>query len=248
MKSTRLVGSQSTIKSFYSKITSLAAVLLIAISLCPIDAESSSSSPLLASETQLSLDAIPALSDSVRIFPPLSKDSANENEFDASLLDYLSIRICESEPASQCTGGPQLVPGTSSKNIRLQDDRDDTQYHVSWKTPRSFVDKPLYLRFYVTGLELRVFPYVALNGKAVSIRYAIDNHPRIRARVLTEQGHSGSEIALALLTEFNAHGEVVASMLYVENFGPEAIAIALRDIYQATAQQTADWLFAAGSR
>lgn len=213
------------------------------------DAEHTSSSltstterPLTSTtDGQLTLDMIPALNDVVRIFPPLANDPVDKSDFDASLFDYLTISICETEFATQCTDGLQLVPGITPSDIRLQ----KSQYHVIWKPSSSLVGRALSLQFYVAGLELRNFPYVTKNRSAVSIRYAIDNHPRIRSRILAEQGFTGSEIASALLTEFNASGAVVALMLYAENFDPEVVASSLRDIYKATAQQTADWLFVA---
>ena len=76
----------------------------------------------------------------------------------------------------------------------------------------------LLLGFAVAGLEIGSVSYTPGKGKAVPVKFRIDNHPRIRCRVLHEMGYSATDIAEVLREEFGLGALETAQILADDDF------------------------------
>jgi hypothetical protein len=112
--------------------------------------------------------------------------------------------------------------------IKLQ----NHQYHVNWKIYKTDVGQEFELRFVVANLEIGSLNFTPDKNKTIPIKIVINNHPRIRCRVLHEQGYSAPEIAAALENEFNLTPEDSARILADDGFSAYEVGLALKVVYQ----------------
>jgi hypothetical protein len=183
------------------------------------------------------------LDSALHLLPPLASASGDVSDFDQTLTDYLTVSVCQKVNKGSCEIIEEFssMTGKGMKSIKLQ----DVQYHVNWVPGRSHVNKEYEIIFAVAELEVGSFHYVARTARAVPIKFRIDNHPWIRARVLHVMGYTATEIAAALVNEFNACCTVIAKILYNEEFAAVEIGEALRDVFSMTAQEVANCMWGA---
>jgi thiol-disulfide isomerase/thioredoxin len=155
--------------------------------------------------------SLPPLSSILHLLPPLGKNSENITQADGTLTDLLQVMICEVN-GDQCTPACQFT-SQKIKNgldyIKLQ----NKFYHVNWNISKADAGKIFEMHFIVSGLDTGNVTYVPRKGETVPIRFYLDNHPMIRARVLREQGYSDRQIAETLVQEFSLSAGSLALVL-----------------------------------
>ena len=184
----------------------------------------------------------------LHVMPPVGDDSGNVKALDKTLTKFLKISVCEVTRQGTCTSVTTFTSrsGTATSNrIRFLKGR----YQVDWKLPfsrsypRNQYNRKFELRFTVADLGLGSATYeVRILRSVLQIKFRIDNHPVIRARVLRRQGHMATKIAEVLRAEFGLTGQETAQLLRDEGFGVLEIAQALRDAYFASSQEAAQIL------
>ena len=108
-------------------------------------------------------------------------------------------------------------------------------YHVNWNTGPEERDTPHRIQFSVAGLEIGYITYTTGSNRTIPIKFQIDNIPRIRVRVMHEQGASAQEIALVLKNEFHLDKDDTADLLAEENFSRLETGEAIIVVYELDA-------------
>jgi hypothetical protein len=183
---------------------------------------------------------ISPLSSALHILPPLGNSNKKTNQADQTLADFIQVTICRIN-GNECI--PVHVFTTQKINnglgyIKLQNEF----YHVNWNLSKAESRKTFEIHFIVAGLDIGNVTYVSKNARTVPIKFQIDNHPKIRARILHEQGYSAMEIAQILIEEFNLGAYDIVQILYFEDFTGVEIGEILRDIFGLDATATAQIL------
>jgi len=193
-------------------------------------------------EDQCTSSMLP-LDSALHLLPPLASASGDISDFDRTLTDFLTVSICQVMSNDPCDIIEEFnsMTGKGMESIKLQ----DVHYHVNWIPSKTQVKKEYEVIFSVAELEVGTFHYIARNTSAVPIKFRIDNHPRIRARVLHAMGYTATEIAVALIDEFNTCCSVIAKILYEEEFTAIEIGETLRDVFSMSAQEVADCMWTA---
>src|SRR5437762_955922 len=86
-------------------------------------------------------------------------------------------------------------------------------------------------RPFVCGLEIGSFTQPASSSSALPIKFRIDDHPRLRARVLHEQGFPAKDVAAVLASEFDLDALKVSQILFWENYDVTGVGTVLRDVF-----------------
>jgi hypothetical protein len=196
--------------------------------------------------TPISASAVSPVSAALHVLPPLGAVSGDPANLDQSLTDYLEVRPCDA-------GTPQCVALASLTSQHTKNGMGyihlfEKKYQVNWKATKDDIGKSVNVQVLVAGLLVGSAPYQAQSPANVPVELRIDNHPRIRARVLHAQGKSASEITLALISEFHIGGFDVTLLLHAEQFSSIEIASALKDAFSATPAQATAWMRDAGIR
>ncbi len=240
------MNSQCQLKFGHVGIIILAILCLCSILGCSdkdelIPLHSNNFSMLAALET---IELTP-LDDAVNFMSPLGENENQLKSFDLSLLEFMEISICEIEGVEDCNFLRAFPPRESSvglNSLKLQ----NKQYHANWKVTNYEINKNLSVVLSVAGLELRKISYQPHSPQTVPIKLSIENHPRIRARVLHELNYNATLITDSLLMEFSINGAEAAYILFDESFDPEEIGDALRDVFDASPAQAASWMKTGG--
>ncbi len=196
--------------------------------------------------TPTSISAVSPVSSALHVLPPLGAISGDPANLDQSLTDYLEVRLCDA-------GTPQCVALASLTSQHIKNGMEyihlkEKKYQVNWKVSKDDLGKSVKIQILVAGLLIGSTPYQANSPANVPVQMRVDNHPRIRARVLRAQGKSASEITFALISEFHVGGFDVTLLLNAEQFSSIEIASALKDAFNATPTQTTAWMRDAGIR
>jgi predicted transcriptional regulator len=172
----------------------------------------------------------------------LGENTGDLSALDQTLTDFLTVTVCEVGSGGGCT---IVAEFTSQKNqgggldyIKLQ----NYHYHVNWDASKDDADKEFEIHFAVASLEVGYITHTPSTGRTVPIKFRIDNHPRIRARVLHEMGYTATEVAEVLRDEFGLGAKETAHILADEGYGVVEIAEAVRDVFGLDAQATAQIL------
>jgi hypothetical protein len=190
------------------------------------------------------------LESALHVLQPLSAVSSNllpaqataVRTFELSINDYVTVSINGGPGGSNVITSFKTGPGHGPAVITLQ----NHTYHVNWQPTKDQVGPTYSIVFAVAGLRLNGIPYAAVDHRELPIKFYIESHPRIRARVMHAEGYGASAIAKQLQTEYQSPGTDVAFILVDEKFPALEIGAALHDVYNATPQQAANWLRAAG--
>ena len=168
-----------------------------------------------------------AITSALRVLPPLGKDSIENTQADQTLTDFLVVSIYVID---------ECVPVYEFTSQRIDRELDYIKlqnkfYHVNWNISKADSREEFEIHFVVAGLDIAQVIYASKTGKTIPIRFQIENNPRIRARILHEQGYSAIEIAQALINEFNLGAPDIAQILYFEDFTGSAVGEILRDLF-----------------
>jgi len=104
-------------------------------------------------------------------------------------------------------------------------------YRLDWQILPSDVGKAFDISFRVAGLEVGSVRYTPATAGSTAIQFRIDNHPRIRARALVQQGCTATQVARALRDEFYWTAAGTAQFLLDEGMQAVAVGQALRDVF-----------------
>jgi hypothetical protein len=154
------------------------------------------------------------------------------------MIDWLKISVCEVVGAGQCDVLQELAPGAGNgahDRIRLVDSR----FLVDWKIPQAFVGKNLELHFLVANLELGYIRYVPVAGRTLPVKFTVDDHPRIRARLLHEQGYGAMDVARILADDYGVSAAGTVQILTAEGYDKVEIGRVLRDLFEASPEESA---------
>jgi hypothetical protein len=178
----------------------------------------------------------------LHVLPPLRAIAEGPDDFDPTLTDFLAVTVCEVEIAGGCTTvrefGPQKHPGGGLDYIKLQ----HHHYHVNWDIGKSDVGKEFEIWFDVAGLGIGQIACSPHTGRTVPIKFRVANHPRIRARVMRDQGCNATEITIALRNEFGLSKDEIAAILLAEDFGCVEIGEAIVVVFDLDEWQAAQWM------
>jgi hypothetical protein len=113
--------------------------------------------PLLHLEYQTEEeDSSPVIAAAFHFLEPLAPSAGNFADFDASLLNYLLIEVCELN-SSDC----QLIKtftaqNSSSEQLRIETSGQNSYYVVNWDTQKAKIrtDKSYRIRVVLARLEL----------------------------------------------------------------------------------------------
>ena len=197
--------------------------------------------------TPSSTSEVAPVSTALHLLPPAGKDGPQSPNLDRSLLEYLEIRPCD-----RATSGCQALASLTSQGtkrggmdfIHLLNNR----YQVNWKPEKDDVGKAAEIRVLVVGLLVASTPHVVKNPANVPLHFQVDNHPRVRARVLHYLGKDAIAVTTALIDEFHLRGFDITLMLHAEEFSSSQIAEALRLAFNATPAEATGWMRDAGVR
>ena len=148
----------------------------------------------------------------------------NDNEhrdFDRTLLDSLRITIAETHSDGSLT----VVSEIAHPSIRLKNDF----YYVNWRPDPSFVGQQVRMTFSVANLDVLLLETEITSRRTLPVKFRVDNHPVLRARVLREAGFGAAAIVAQLLGEFRLEAGEVAKILFEEEFTILELATGLRD-------------------
>lgn len=217
---------------------------------------------------------IAPLSSALHVLPPVgAKGGPNTGEirnFDKTLTEYLTVSVWQvigDDDYVQVAEFTSEKTGRGSRYLKLQ----ETQYRVNWRIRNGNKDNEYLIHFTVADLNIGYVTYVpkvrparnsttsllssertvSSRGKlwrrTVPIKFRIDNHPAIRARVLNEQGFSALEVAWVLVNEFQLGSSDVAQILTDEGYDVIEIGEILRDVFGTGPQEVAQILSNTGS-
>src|SRR4030042_1070288 len=183
----------------------------------------------------------------LHVLPPLGKAYDDVSNFDATLLDYLTVSICRLE-ADTCTPVQEFTStdGRKLERIILDEEEGEPEYHVNWNTSSEDLGHEFQIRFLVAGLEVDAIECTPRGQRTVPIKFRIDNHPLIRSYVLCEIGLSAVEAAEVLIAEFSLTMEDLIPVLMASCFDCVDISEVLKDTFGLTAVDTVLTLIDAG--
>jgi len=215
---------------------------LVGILIClALFVPSGSSYADLTKTQPIALFEIPPLSSALHVLPPIGENSGDKNNLDETIIDYLTVSVWQVMGEDDYL---QLAEFTSQKQnrgldyIKLQGDK----YHVNWDIAKEDIGKEFLIHFTVANLSIGYVTYMPKVGKTLPIKFRIDNHPAIRARILNEQGFTAFEVTSALIDEFQLGAGEIAQVLADERYDVFVIGEILRDIFGASPQEAAQLL------
>jgi hypothetical protein len=225
-----------------SSYSSIAVCLVVLLSLSSIALGTDQVGGVEEIQAEMHLAQNAAVDSVLHVLPPLGTIGGGVDNFDPTLTDFLTVTVCEVETSGDCTSvmefGPQNHPGGGLDYIKVQ----NHHYHVNWDIAKSDAGKGFEIHFAVAGLEIGHIAYSPATGRAVPIKFRIANHPRIRARVLREQGFNAMEIAAVLRNEFGLNEDETGKILLAENFICLEIGEAVIMVFDLDAWQGAAWM------
>ena len=178
--------------------------------------------------------------DSFRFLPPLAPGWGDPDKFDASLLNYLLVEVCEVNGSSCPVIKTFTAQGAGSEQLRIETNgKDGTYYIANWDTTKFAFNRKTYrVRGILGDLQLGAIdlsPDIYNTfGRTWPIKFSIEADPVLRVRLLRSLGKSAWQIASVLRNEFNLSPEEVAALLANDlvPFSAEEIDQALNGVYQ----------------
>ena len=146
-----------------------------------------------------------------RFLPSLGLGAKDPSQFDPTLTDVLTVRICTVSGAS-CGSELAVFTSAGSGSERLRVEAADAQYIVVWGPSNGAVTGPIRIAVSIGALELGAIDVTARKG-ATPIKFAVDRNAVIRVRALHEAGVSATDVASALVSEFGLTDQQVAALL-----------------------------------
>jgi len=203
--------------------------------LFPADAEA-----IGKSLDQVSATVSPTLnSDAFHFLEPLAPRAGNPENFDPSLLNYLSVEICRVSQSDCAVVKTFTSQGAGSDQLRIETvPRAGSYYIANWSSQNT--NRETYrIIVMLAGLQLGAVDLTPdvynTFGRTWPIKFLVEKDPVLRVRLLRLLGRSCSQIASVLKNEFNFSAEETASLLAYDPVPCSAteIEIAIRGVYQA---------------
>lgn len=179
--------------------------------------------------------------DSFHFLQPLAPNSGNPQAFDATLLNYLSVEICEVSGSGCQIVKTFTAQGQGSERIRVTSKPGyGSFYIVNWDTGQTSLDDKTY-RVRVMAADIQLgsidLPPDVYNtfGRTWPIKFLIEKDPALRVRVMRSAGRSCSQAASVLKNEYGLSAEETASVLANDAIpcSQAEIDLAIRGVYQA---------------
>lgn len=179
--------------------------------------------------------------DSFHFLEPLAPRSGDPTRFDSTLLNSLSVEVCEVSGSSCPVVKTFTAQDTSAERLRIETTpRDGSYYIANWDTLRVHLnDKTYRVRVSLGELQLGsidLSPAVYTRfGRTWPIKFLIEKDPILRVRHLRSLGRSASQITSVLRNEFGLSAEQIAELLAndLEPFSAAEIEIAIDGVFQA---------------
>jgi hypothetical protein len=180
----------------------------------------------------------PSLRGSLHILTPVASETGDASNLDRTLTQFLEVTVC----VPSAGGGCSVVEVFSYPDCRPQAQGCITLeghfYHVNWKATVAQVE----FQFSVAGLAIGSLDYQAHVHSMIPIKFMVDNNPRIRVRVLHQQGYTATQISQVLVQEFGLGAQDSAFLLMLDKFSAVEVGFALRDVFNLAAWQAAQVL------
>ncbi len=161
----------------------------------------------------------------------LSPIEDEPKSFDETLLHFIQISVREVQADGTCSNLAML----GTPELRLQNDF----YAIDWSAPANFAGKQLKFHVLVGGLEVGALDQLP-------VKFRIEDQPRLRARVLHQQGFAAADVGAVLAQEFALDATEVSQILHWEGYDAHGLAIVLRDVFHLSAEHTAGLLKSLG--
>src|SRR5687767_1957577 len=120
---------------------------------------------------------------------PLASNAGNPQAFDPSLLNHITVEICEVNGGNCSVVRTFTAQGQSSERLRIATSGRDSHYIVNWDTQNSsFVNTRTYrVRVLIADLELGAIdlapPQYNSFGRTWPIKFLVEKDPELRVRL-----------------------------------------------------------------
>ena len=186
---------------------------------------------------------LPPLSEALDILPPLGSNKGNRHNYDPTLADFLTISVWKVLGEDDF----ELIEELSLHDDKQLGKLNNNFYHVNWKVSKELKGQELMFHFAVEGLSVGSLRYTAKSNRMLPIKFRIENHPSIWARVLRSQGTTAMDTAKRLMDQFDLTEGQITLLLYEEDYDVFGIGMVLRDLFGLAAQEVAQLLKDIGS-
>lgn len=173
-------------------------------------------------------------------YPPLAPKAGDSTKFDPSLLNYLTVEVCEVRISDCLVDKTFTSQSATSEQIRIETNAKDGSYYVvNWDTLKFNLNRKTYrVRVILAGLQLGsidLTPDVYTKfGRTWPVKFLVEKDPVIRVRQLRSIRKSASQIASALKNEFGLGPSDIATLLAndLEPFTQDEIQVANNGVFQ----------------
>ena len=181
------------------------------------------------------------ISSALHVLPPIGEDTGDINNFDETLTEYLTVSVWQFTGEDEYI---QLIEFTCEKKDKGLDYiiLEDNQYHVNWNIKKADAGKDYLIHFTIANLSVGYVTYTPKVGRTIPIKFRIDNHPKIRARIFSEKAIPAQESTLALIDEFDLNSSEITQILTDEGYNTLEIGEVLRDVFGVSPQEAAQLL------
>jgi hypothetical protein len=170
---------------------------------------------------------------------PLAPRSGDPTKFDASLLNYLRVDVCQVNPDNCSVVKTFTAQSATSEQIRIEKNGGWTYYIANWDTSRFNLNNKTYrVRVILADLQLGsidLAPNVYNTfGRTWPIKFMIEKDPTIRVRLLRSLHKSASQVVSMLHSEFGLCGDQAAAFLAndLDPFSSSEISVAIQGVCQ----------------
>ena len=147
------------------------------------------------------------------------------SHFDRTLLEALRLSVAEVRSDGSLNLVSVFRPGSGINSIQLR----MGFYQLLWHPAPGQTGKTFRVTVSVADLDLAFDEFRLTTPHALPIKFRIDDHPVIRARVLRQAGATAAEIVTRLLAEFALQPGEVARVLSEEPISILELGEGLRD-------------------
>ena len=179
--------------------------------------------------------------DSFHFLPPLAPKAGDPSKFDASLLNYLTVEVCQVDGANCPVVKTFTAQSASSERLRIVTSGKEIYYTVNWDTQKFNLNGKTYrVSVFAADLPLGTIDLAPDVYKTFArtwpIKFLIESDPVIRVRVTRFLGKSCSQSASVVRNEFGLGAQEVAALLAndLEPCSQDEINVALNGVYQNT--------------
>ena len=149
---------------------------------------------------------------------PIAPSSGDPSKFDPSILNGLSVDVCQVN-SSNCTAFKTFTAqGASSEQLRIISNGSTSYYIANWDTSKvKLNDKTYRVTVTLAGLPLGSIDLVpnvyARFGRTWPIKFLIEKNPVLRTRYLHSLGRTAAQVLVVLNSEFGLCGQNAAAIL-----------------------------------